>query len=280
MPAPPTERDIKASGVRLRVMDAGSGPPLLLLHGMFVDHRTWDSVSQELSDQFRVVSVDLPGFGESEKPPDSRFPYTIEGMGEAIADLYAGLGLGRAALVGHGLGGAVAAAVASTHPELVSHLVLVNSMSYPAEFDIRRRAAMMPLLGSFVFKQLLGRNAFRSYFNNFMLSERGAIAQSRIDDYYYTFSEPAARASAFATLRATADTRALIAHIARVSSPTLVVWGRHDRVYPAAHGQMLARQLPGQSFHLLDSGHLPQEERPTAVADLIGSFVRDQRASG
>ena len=101
----------------------GNGPPVVLLHGLFVDHRIWDGVTAALAEEFRVVAPDLPGFGESEKPGPSRFDYGVDAFAEAIADLYAGLEIGRAALVGHGLGAAIALTVAARHPELVSHLV-------------------------------------------------------------------------------------------------------------------------------------------------------------
>src|SRR6188768_4107635 len=127
--AGPVHRDVTASGVRLRVAEAGSGAPVILIHGLFVDHTSWDLVMPELAETFRVIAPDLPGFGASEKPPPSRFPYGIEAFAEAIADLYAGLELGPAAVVGHALGGAVALTLAARHPELVSKLVLIDTLA-------------------------------------------------------------------------------------------------------------------------------------------------------
>ena len=83
---------------------------------MFVDHTSWDRVAEQMAGRFRVIAPDLPGFGASEKPPPNRFPYGIDAFAEAIADLYAGLELGRASVVGHGLGGAVALTLSARHP--------------------------------------------------------------------------------------------------------------------------------------------------------------------
>src|SRR5689334_25405900 len=124
-------RDVTASGVRLRVAEDGSGPPVVLLHGLFVDHSSWDGVIASLCSDFRLIAPDLPGFGESEKPPASRFPYGVDAFSEAICDLYAALEVGRAAVVGHALGGGVALALAARHPELVSRLVLIDALCYP-----------------------------------------------------------------------------------------------------------------------------------------------------
>ncbi len=272
-------RDVTASGVRLRVAEDGEGDPVVLLHGLFMDHRTWDGVIAALRDDFRLVAPDLPGSGDSEKPPPSRFPYGIDAFAETVADLYAGLALGRAALVGHALGGAVALTVAARHPELVSRLVLIDTLCYPAPPDLSRRIALLPLVGGFVFKQLWGRSTFRAFFRDTMLSPRAQVSNERIDRYYDAFSEPAARGSALATLRNTADTRAVVAQTSRVHTPTLVVWGRADRVSPAGFGQRLAKEIRGAGFELMNAGHAPQEECPDELAQVIARFLRDERPS-
>lgn len=276
---PPIERDLTASGVRLRVVEGGSGAPVVLLHGLFVDHSSWDDVIEQLGDDFRLVAPDLPGFGDSEKPAPSRFPYGVDAFAETIADLYAGLELGRAALVGHALGGAVALTLAARHPELVNRLVLVDSLCYPTRPDITRRIVRTPVVGGFVFKQLWGRTAFRTFFRDAMLSPRAAVPSHRIDRYYEIFNEPMARNSALATLRGTIDTRSIVAQTSRIQTPTLVIWGRADRLYPAGFGQRLAREIRGAGFELVDAGHCPHEERPREIAAIIRRFLHDERPS-
>src|SRR5882724_5603129 len=157
----PVHRDVTASGVRLRVVEAGSGSPVILIHGLFVDHTSWDLVMPELAETFRVVALDLPGFGASEKPPPSRFPYGIDAFAEAIADLYAGLELGPAAVVGHALGGAVALTLAARHPELVSRLALIDSLCYGSGAGRYGELALLPFVGGLMLKQLWGRGLFR-----------------------------------------------------------------------------------------------------------------------
>jgi pimeloyl-ACP methyl ester carboxylesterase len=276
----PTPRDVTASGIRLRVVEEGRGPPVVLVHGLFMDHRTWDGVRAELCDQYRIITPDLPGFGESEKPPPSRFPYGIEAFAEAIADLYAGLELGRAALVGHGLGGAVVLTLAARHPELVSHLVLVSPLVPPERPSFETRLARLPLIGNLVFRQLLGRSLFRAYFRERMLSASASAEPSsseRIDAFYEAFNSPAARGSALATLRSCADPRPVLAQTSRIQTPTLVIWGHGDALSPARFGQRLAREIRGAGFELLDAGHAPQEERPREVARLVARFLADGR---
>ncbi len=267
-------RDVLARGVRLRVLEEGEGPSVVLLHGLYFDHSTWDGVCEALGSELHLVRPDLPGFGESEKPPPSRFPYGIDSFSEAVADLYAALGLGRSAVVGQGIGGAVAIALAARHPELVSHLVLIDALCHREAEDLETRIARLPIVGSLVLKQLTGKRAFRAFFRRALLSPGSNVSDERIDHYYQKFNSPAARGSALATLRKTADTRSIVALTTRIETPTLVLWGRSDRILPPALGQRLSREIRGAGFELLDAGHAPQEERPEAIAGLIRSFVR------
>lgn len=273
-------RDVVARGIRVRVEEAGAGPPVVFIHGLFVDHATWDGVLAELMSEMHCVAPDLPGFGESEKPPPSRFDYDVDAFTEVIVDLYAGLGLGRAALVGHGLGGAIALNVAARHPELVSRLVLIDAQYHVATPTWDRRLAQLPFVGGLLFKQLYTRITFRAFFRERVLSGRSAnVTTERVDRYYDLFSSPAARGSALAALRASSDTRKVAAQTSRVQPPTLVVWGRHDKALPAAFGQRLAREIRGAGFVLLDAGHAPQEECPVELTRAIVEFLRDDRPS-
>jgi pimeloyl-ACP methyl ester carboxylesterase len=272
-------RDVTASGVRLRVVERGSGPKLLLLHSLFMDHSTWGPVAQELSSEYCVITPDLPGYGESEKPAPARFAYSVDAFTSAIADLYGALSLGRATVVGHGLGGAVALTLAARHPELVSELVVVDALAEGAEPWLYGRLAHVPVAGSLVFKQLLGRSLFGAYFRELFLADPSRISSARLDAYYEAFNTPAARGSVLATLRATVDARPVAAQTSRIQKPTLVVWGRHDRLLPAAVGQRLAREIRGARFELLDAGHAPQEERPGELADAVRRFLREAARS-
>jgi pimeloyl-ACP methyl ester carboxylesterase len=126
-----------------------------------------------------------------------------------------------------------------------------------------------------VFKQLLGRSLFGVYFRELFLADPKRITSERLDVYYEAFNTPAARGSVLATLRATVDTRPVAAQTSRIQKPTLVVWGRGDRLLPAAVGQRLAREIRGARFELLDAGHAPQEERPQELAEAVRRFLRE-----
>jgi len=267
-------RDVTARKVRMRVIEAGAGRPLLLIHGFLVSHLEYDRIIEPLAQHFRVIAVDLPGFGESEKPPPTRYPYGIEAFAEAVADVIAAMDLGRVSVLGHSMGGAIALTLAAEHPELVEKLVVANALVYPFPLDFKARIPLLPVVGPFVFKQLYGRSMFRAYFRENVYKPGFPLPLDRVDAYYDRFNTPAPRESSYAVLRAMLATRPVVARIPRISMPTLVVWGRDDRMFRPALGQRLARELASARLELFDTGHAPNEEQPEQFASVVTEFLR------
>lgn len=272
-------RDITARGVRTRVLEAGAGndQALVLLHGFLVSHREFDDVIDPLARRFHVIAPDLPGFGESEKPNPARYAYGIETFAEAVADLIAAFGIGRASIVGHSIGGAVALTLAGTHAELVQRLVLVDTLCYPFAPSFKARLPLVPILGGIFFKQLYGRALFRAYFRDDVFTAGTPLPMERIDLHYDLFNTPSARESAHAVMRAAMDTRVLVARLSRVTAPTLVVWGRDDRTFPVSMAQRLAREIRGAKLEIMDAAHSPHEERPAEFVSIVTQFLEGKR---
>jgi pimeloyl-ACP methyl ester carboxylesterase len=272
-------RDVTARGVRTRVLEAGreSAPALVLIHGFLESHRTWDDLIDELAERFHVIAPDLPGFGESEKPNPARYAYGIESHAEAIADLIAAFGVGRASIVGHAMGGAIALTLAATHPELVQRLVVEDPLAYPVAPSFRARVALAPIVGGLIFKQLWGRSLFRSYFREELVRPGADVPLERIDWHYDCFNSPSSRESAYAVMRAVLDTRPVVARISRITAPTLVIWGRDDHLYPAANASRLARELQHAKLEIMDTGHSPHQEKPRELLALLIEFLEGKR---
>jgi pimeloyl-ACP methyl ester carboxylesterase len=270
-PLQPVTRDVAARGARIRFAEAGRGSPLVLVHDYLASRVAWDDVLPTLAARFHVIVPDLPGFGESEKPPPGRYRYDFEGFAESLVDLLAALGLGRVSLCGHAMGGAVALTLAASHAHVVDKLVLVSPLVYPPRPDALSRIAGVPLLGPLVFKQLYGRALFRSRF--------AASAAARRERLFELFDVPAAREAAYATMCAMLDTRPLTASVPRVSAPTLVTWGRSNRTSPVEQGRRLARELGGARFEVFDCGPSPAEEVPEAFARTVAAFLAGGKRS-
>ncbi|MBI4701720.1 MAG: alpha/beta hydrolase [Deltaproteobacteria bacterium] len=272
-------RDVAARGARLRVTEAGdeAGAPLVLLHGFMVSHLEFDDVIDLFARRFHVLAPDLPGFGESEKPSPARYAYGVETFAEAVVDLVAAYGLGRSSVVGHAMGGTVALTLAAHHPELVARLVLVDAICYPRRLGLGARLELLPVVGAVLFKQLYGRRRFRRYFQEQVFAPDAAVPPALVDRFYAYFNTPAARESAYAVLTALLDTRPVVARIARIRTPALVVWGRDDRVVPASFALRLAREIPGARLELLDAGHCPHAELPQEFVAAVSEFLEGKR---
>jgi pimeloyl-ACP methyl ester carboxylesterase len=272
-------RDCVSRGVRTRVLDAGppDAPAVLLLHGFLSSHLEFDDVIDTLAVRFRVIAPDLPGFGESARPSPARYSYELGAFTESVLDLMAALGVGRASVVGHELGGAVALSLAVHHPELAPRLLLVSPLVYPFPRPRKLRFAMAPVVGPLVFKQLLGRALFRAYFREDVFSPLADVPWERVDRHYELFNTPPSRESAYAVLSTMLDTRPVVALLSRITRPALVVWGRDDAIFPPHHAQRLTRQLPNARLTILEGGHSPHEEGPSAFAALATEFFEGKR---
>ncbi|HNS96629.1 MAG TPA: alpha/beta hydrolase [Polyangiaceae bacterium] len=274
----PIARDVTARRIRTRILQSGSGSPLVLIHGFLSNHHTFDDVVPSLARSFQTVTIDLPGTGESEKPPPSRFDYSIEAFAEVVTDVIAALQIGRCHVVGHGLGAAIALALASEHPEFVDHLILVSPEIYSGPPPPLTRIMRMPLAGRFLFKQVLGRSLFHSLYLKHQYAPGHIVQSERIDSYYGPFIEPAARESAFAVLRAQLDMRPSIARLSRIKSRTLVLWGRADRRLIAEYAPRLVRQLQLAQLEYIETGHTPHEEKPDLFVASLERFILGERS--
>ena len=270
--APPPEfvaHDLLLRGIRVRYHEAGSGPPLLLVHGLFTDHRAWMPVAQRLAQHYRVIVPDLPGAGASEKP--TRYPFTRDALADTLCDLLAGVAAPRAHVAGHGLGGLIALTLAADRPESVERLVLVSTVAVEAPQSFRTRLAVVPVLGPFVFKQVYGRSVLHGYFRGDVFAPGFRFDSALLDDWYETFNLPEARECQWRMLtRAQADVAALGPRLPKVRAPTLVLWGDRGPRAPLTLGQRLAHELPAGRLEVIaGSGHAPPLEQPEATAEAM-----------
>ena len=289
-------RDISARGARVRLLEAKPGdgaagaetsaPPktaLLLLHDLFTSRSSWAPLLSRVVQTYRVLAPDLPGFGESEKPPPSRFSYTVDAMAEAMLDVLAAVRESRAVVCGHGLGAAVALALAADHPGVVKNLILVSPLWLGATPSRVARLARLPVVGPLLFKQGYGRAMFRAHFRDEVYAPAAAggepFPQARVDEWFERFDAPSAREAALATMRGLSDPRAVVARLPRVTTPTLLVWGREDKLVPVSAGRRLAREIPQARLEVIAAGHSPAEEAPDEFARVLRGFLREPQKS-
>ena len=271
-------RDVTSAGVRLRATEwvslnpAHDAEPIVALPGALSPRTSFGPLARALLPHFRLIAVDFPGFGESEKPSPNRFPYSVASFAEAIADLFAGLELPGANVLGHGLGGAVALHLAVQHPELVRRLALIAPLiRSPRQY----RPLLAPVVGGLLLRQLLGRSWYGSIYRERINPD---ASSQTLDEYYENLSSPASRAALLATLRSCQDPRGMIATSRRVRPPTLLLWGRNDRLFPVEQGRFLSREMPQAGLEILESAHAPHEEIPEETAATLARFFSGKRA--
>ena len=267
-------RDVVLRGLRVHYAEAGSGPPLVLIHGFLVSHREWLPILPYLAQSFRCILPDLPGFGGSEKRAPADYPYTREAFAETVADLMTALDLPRAHVCGHSMGGSVAITLAADHPERVNRLVLIDSASYPFPMPFKGKLPLMPVVGPVIFKRLYGRGLFRDYFQNDVWSGHPGCDLKLVDAYYDDFDSTEAREAGYAVLQRTIDVGSLGPKITRIRAPTLIIWGDEDRIFPLGLGHRLAKDITGARLRILETcGHAPNEEKPEETAKMITSHL-------
>lgn len=263
--------EIDVNGVKCRYLDAGSGPPVILLHGFTTRHETWRDTVPALSRRFRVVAVDLPGFGESDKPAD--FDYDLPGYAKWLGAFMDAIGAPRAALIGNSMGGGIAYTLATSLPERVSHLVLVDAVGYQPRAERFFVFRLMAVRGvGELLLALMTRFSVRTILSMFAYHDRRFVTREVVDRYLAPLRTPGGRAAALRTIRRV-DFDSAPGPVA-CTVPTLIVWGARDRIVPAAHGQRYARDIPGARLHVFENcGHFPQEERAEAFNNRVESFL-------
>ena len=257
---------------RVRFVRAGTGPAVVLIHGFGSSIYTWKSVIPALLARHEVVALDLPGFGESDRPAD----LSLEALPRAVIGLMDRLGIERAALVGNSMGGATAAIVAATAPGRVGRLVLVDAAGFNLEPQSRPAMVRLttswaaPLLGLLPGKRLIVERSLREVFHDDTL-----VTAERVSEYL----APAQRPGTFTAMRSLgasfdASGSRVGEMLAAIQAPTLVIWGDDDRWIPLADADRFVAGIKGARKVLVPAcGHMPQEEKPAELVRLLLEFL-------
>lgn len=259
---------------RLRAVEYGSGPPLLLIHGLFDSLQTWEKITPLLSDSFRTIAIDLPGFGESPLP--EKWSKSISGMIDAAVSFLDEKGIEKVAIAGNSMGGSLALGIAGRRPERVDRLVLLNPYGLPA-IPVAVAIAQK-MVGRFIpyglTKETLRRLA-RAIFRR-SLHHQELMTEALIERIVRPFSSLSQRKNLFRFLEGitSEEIGQIDALLPKVTQPVLILWGENDRWLPESHAAHLRRRLPqNQMIKLPACGHLPQFESPKATAEAIVQFL-------
>jgi pimeloyl-ACP methyl ester carboxylesterase len=270
---------IELHGHRVIYRIAGSGPPVVLIHGMVNSSRHWESVALRLADAYTVIAPDLIGHGDSATP---RGDYSLGAHAASIRDLLTAIGIESATIVGHSLGGGVAMQFFYQFPQRTERLVLVSSGGLGREVSPLLRGAALPGASAALALASRPRVLAALLRTGERLQERGsgkgtylrAIARA-----LQPLEKPGGREAFLQTLRSVIDIRGQ-----RVSArdrlyllsamPTLIVWGARDNTIPLAHGRHTHEAVPGSRLEILPrAAHFPNLEDPEGLAAALRDFL-------
>jgi pimeloyl-ACP methyl ester carboxylesterase len=273
--------EVTLHGHRVTYRTAGTGPVLLLLHGVTNSSQTWEPVASALCDSFTLIAPDLLGHGESATP---RGDYSLGAHASGVRDLLTLLGHERATVVGHSLGGGIAMQFAYQFPERCERLVLVSSGGLGPEVHLLLRAAALPgadyVLPLITSRRLLGAGrSVGGALQRLRLAPGGDLAL--LAEGFGSLDNRGSREAFLHTVRAVIDSSGQ-----RVSAydrlglaaliPSLIVWGERDSIIPVAHGEAAHAALPHSRFVVFPgAGHLPHHADPARFAAVLGEFCRE-----
>jgi pimeloyl-ACP methyl ester carboxylesterase len=256
-------------GLKVHYRVEGQGPDILLVHGWMSSRRMWAHFSSLLAATYRCWSLDLPGCGDSDKPAGGW--YSIPNYTAVLREFMHALGLRRAHVVGHSMGGMIALDLAAAHTEAVERLIVINPV-------VTGQARPRPLVHlnwnrgrPLVDLTLRLSPKFVRPVLSHPLGERLPVQvkhfRRRTEDFFKGTSD-----SVLGSGRATL-TYDVAPRLTRITAPTLVILGSRDTVVPCSEGQLVAKRILGSQLAVLRAGHLVTDERPAETLRLVEEFL-------
>ena len=277
--ATPQSHFIEVDGINVHVRIKGEGEPIFLLHGSFSSLHTWDAWQQELSPYFLTISLDFPGHGST--GPDIEKRYSITDYSLLVLRLAEKLNLDKFHLAGNSMGGNVAMQVASTRPDQVLSLNLIDAAGAPQSEKITNgpqvksseawifRLAKNPVFSSVLLKCtpkfLFGMNMRQVY------ADPDKVSDEAITRYYELMLSEGNRQATLDRLGAPRESRI---DFDRLTMPTLIMWGKADSWIPLSQGEALEKAiLDSKMIVYNNAGHVPMEEIPSESVAKYLSFL-------
>jgi pimeloyl-ACP methyl ester carboxylesterase len=268
-------RQVEVVGSRVNYVEMGEGPPLVFVHGLSGAWQNWLDQIPHLSDSHRVIAFDLPGFGASPMPP---WEISIPAYGRFLRDFCERLGIESCALVGNSMGGFVASEVAISDPERVEKLVLVSAAGItwararrePAAMIGRVGKAALPLVLRFQMSGIrrpgLRRRAFQG-----VIHDPGSLRR----EVLWENLAPAMTSPGYFDAITNLFGYDIRDRLEEIEVPTLIVWGRNDRVVPVPAALSYKKRIGDNAeLEIFDEcGHVPQIERPVRFNRLLDRFL-------
>jgi pimeloyl-ACP methyl ester carboxylesterase len=274
--APPPSKFVEVQGQLVHLRDEGprdDPAPIVLLHGTSASLHTWDGWTAALTDQHRVIRMDMPGFGLT--GPNDAGDYRIGTYVQFVIDVLNALDVRQPVVLGgNSLGGQIAWETAVNHPERVKALVLVDAGGYdfqPESMPIGFTLARLPVVNKLM-EITLPRRMVESSVRD-VYGDPSKVTEELVDRYFELTLREGNRAALAERFR-NGIHGGNAAQIATIKQPALILWGGQDRLIPPQWGEQFAKDIPGSQLSVFpDLGHVPQEEDPLATVTVVQAFL-------
>lgn len=257
------------NGLKIKYNEFGKGNDrhILFIHGLGSSADRWLGIPCALSKNFHTIALDLPGFGESDK--STTMDYTIKNFRNTILDFINEIAIndGKTSIVGHSLGGYIAAEVAMEKKNLVEKLVLIDSsgmLEKPTPLlEEYLKVAMNPT-----------KDTIRKVFEQ-MVANSTRIPSKLIEDFIVRINLPNAKHSFKLTFENSTNTQIGTKRLKQIDMPTLIIWGIKDKIIPPKHSALFNKFIMNSHVEIIqDAGHAPFAEKPDQVCKILCNFLK------
>jgi len=261
---------VTIDGMSVHYRDEGNGPPLVLLHNMASSLHSFDKITVDLSKKFRVIRLDLPGYGLT--GPNKTGDYSLKSYVIFLDAFLTRIGVNSCYLAGNSFGGRIAIEFAYEKPDRVTKLILADALGYPLGDDgvLAVKMARLPLFRPMVRyitpRYFVGMNIQQAY------GADHKVTEETIDRYYDFLLREGNRDTFIAMCNLKEED--ITSHIKALRMPILILWGNRDTIIPVQHAELFHRDIPGSRLIVYEGvGHLPQEIVPEKVAADMAEFL-------
>jgi pimeloyl-ACP methyl ester carboxylesterase len=278
MPMPaPQDQYIKVGTINTRFWVSGEkGTPVILVHGLGGSIENFVRNIDALAQRHRVYALDLKGFGRTDKTP---VPRDFDELVKFVSDFMEVQHIDKASLVGNSLGGGLVLLFAIQYPKKVEKLVLVDNAGMGSDVIVDFILLSLPVLGELLYRPSpkAGAGLWRK-----IVFDASLVTEELVEQTCKMAILPGASKAMLATLRAGIGirgqranlTRPLLDSAAKIAAPTLIIWGKQDRIIPVAHAHIAAQTIPHSRLQIFERcGHMPQLECPDEFNSLVLEFL-------
>jgi len=249
------EKNIEINGVKIFTRIAGEGDPFLILHGWGASSKSWIKIQEKLSENFKVFSLDFPGFGKSDLPPSA---WEVQDYVHLVLDYAKEIELKKFHLLGHSFGGRVCIKLAAQFPEKIDKLFLIDTAGIKVKNGLKIRLAKIIVSFLSIFKIIPGFKFGRKIFYRFVLRQTDYLKARGV--MKETFKK---------VIR-----EDLTPLLKKITAPTLIVWGEKDKMTPIKDAYLIKQKIKNSKLEIFDCGHSPHLDMEDVLVKTILDFLK------